>query len=266
MRRVSIIALVIALLLCGCGSTPVQPVDTAAPPTPDAAAVSPGVIEDEPEVYDSARDFLSSLYEEYGSFYFSGNAAPDCLDWLAQQPQDQPVKFVVYGWPFCSFDKRLDKWNVPLQNHDHALMALEEVLGDGAFAEYESFDALRKTLDDEELLKKLPEEYPVWVQKAEGWEEAIDTYESEYLPLSEALDLEYALRDAKAFAARGVQAEVMAVKSIDNGRESWAYTAIVTAAPEDFLALSDKMDGLYHVWIPGEQFLLRFNIHIWPEE
>ena len=266
MKRVSIIALALALLLCGCGSTPVQPVDTAAPPTPDAAAVSPEVVEDEPEVYDSARDFLRSLYEEYGSFYFSNNAAPDSLDWLAQQPQDQSVKFVVYGWPFFNFDKRLDKWNIPLQNHDHALMALSEVLGDGAFAEYESIDALRKTLDDEELLKKLPEEYPEWVQKAEGWDEAIDTYESKYLPLSEALDLEYALRDAKAFAARGVQAEVMAVKSIDNGRESWAYTAIITAAPEDFLALSDKMDGLYHVWIPGEQFLLRFNIHIWPEE
>ncbi len=266
MRRVSIIALVIALLLCGCGSTPVQPVDTAAPPTPDAAAVSPGVIEDEPEVYDSARDFLSSLYEEYGSFYFSNNAAPDSLDWLAQQPQDQSVKFVVYGWPFFNFDKRLDKWNVPLQNHDHALMALSEVLGDDALTQYESVDALRKTLDDEELLKKLPEEYPEWVQKAEGWDEAIDTYESEYLPLSEALDLEYALRDAKAFAAQGVQAEVMAAKSIDNGRESWAYSCIVTAAPKEFLALSDKMDGLYHVWIPGEQFLLRFNIHIWPEE
>lgn len=266
MRRISIIALVIALLLCGCGSTPVQPVDTAAQPTPDAAAVSPGVIEDEPEVYDSARDFLSSLYEEYGSFYFSSNAAPDRLDWLAQQPQDQPVKFVVYGWPFSNSDKRLDKWNVPLQNHDRALMALSEVLGDGAFAEYESVDALRKTLDDEALLKKLPEEYPEWVQKAEGWDEAIDTYESEYLPLSEELDLEYALRDAEAFAAQGVQAEVMAAKSIDNGRESWAYTAIITTPPEDFLALSDKMDGLYHVWIPGEQFLLRFNIHIWPEE
>lgn len=266
MRRISIIALVIALLLCGCGSTPVQPVDTAAPPTPDAAAVSPGVIEDEPEVYDSARDFLRSLYDECGNFYFSNNAAPDSLDWLAQQPQDQPVKFVVYGWPFCSFDKRLDKWNVPLQNHDHALMALSEVLGADALTEYESVDALRKTLDDEDLLGKLPEEYPDWVQKAEGWEDAINTYESEYLPLSEALDLEYALRDAKAFAAQGLQAEVMAVKSIDNGRESWAYTAIVTAAPEDFLALSDKMDGLYHVWIPGEQFLLRFNIHIWPEE
>lgn len=266
MRRVSIIALVIALLLCGCGSTPVQPVDTTAPPTPDAAAVSPGVIEDEPEVYDSARDFLSSLYEEYGSFYFSSNAAPDCLDWLAQQPQDQPAKFVVYGWPFFNFDKRLDKWNVPLQNHDHALMALSEVLGDEALTEYESVDALRKTLDDEELLKKLPEEYPEWVQKAEGWEDAINTYESEYLPLSEELDLEYALRDAEAFAAQGVQAEVMAAKSIDNGRESWAYTAIITTPPEDFLALSDKMDGLYHVWIPGEQFLLRFNIHIWPEE
>ena len=100
MKRVSIIALIIALLLCGCGSTPAQPIDTTAPPTPDAAAVSPGVIEDEPEVYDSARDFLSSLYEEHGSFYFSSNAAPDSLDWLAQQPQDQPVKFVVYGWPF----------------------------------------------------------------------------------------------------------------------------------------------------------------------
>lgn len=48
-----------------------------------------------------------------------------------------------------------------------------------------------------QLLKKLPEEYPEWVQKADGWEEAIDTYESEYLPLSEALDLEYALRDAR---------------------------------------------------------------------
>lgn len=266
MSRVSIIALVIALLLCGCGSTPVQPVDTTAPPTPDAAAVSPGVIEDEPEVYDSARDFLSSLYEEYGSFYFSSNAAHDSLDWLAQQPQDQPVKFVVYGWPFFNSDKRLDKWNVPLQNHDHALMALSEVLGDEALTEYESVDALRKTLDDEELLKKLPEEYPEWVQKAEGWDEVIDTYESEYLPLSEELDLEYALRDAEAFAAQGVQAEVMAAKSIDNGRESWAYTAIITTPPEDFLALSDKMDGLYHVWIPGEQFLLRFNIHIWPEE
>lgn len=266
MRRVSIIALVIALLLCGCGSTPVQPVDTAAPPTPDAAAVSPEVIEDEPEVYDSARDFLRSLYDEYGNFFFSNNTAPDCLDWLAQQPQDQPVKFVVYGWPFCSFDKRLDKWNVPLQNHDHALMALSEVLGSGALTEYESVDALRKTLDDEDLLGKLPEEYPDWVQKAEGWEEAIDTYEAEYLPLSEELDLEYALRDAEAFAAQGVQAEVMAAKSIDNGRESWAYTAIITTPPEDFLALSDKMDGLYHVWIPGEQFLLRFNIHIWPEE
>lgn len=127
-------------------------------------------------------------------------------------------------------------------------------------------DALRKTLDDEQLLKKLPEEYPEWVQKADGWEEALDTYESEYLPLSEALDLEYALRDAKAFAAQGVQAEVMAAKSIDSGRESWAYTCIVTAAPKEFLALSDKMDGLYHVWIPGEQFLLRFNIHIWSEE
>ena len=266
MRRISIIALALALLLCGCGSTPVQPVDTTAPPTPDAAAVSPGIIEDEPEVYDSARDFLSSLYEEYGSFYFSNNAAPDSLDWLAQQPQDQPVKFVVYGLPFFNFDKRLDKWNVPLQNHDRALMALSEVLGDEALTEYESIDALRKTLDDEELLKKLPEEYPEWVQKAEGWEDAINTYESEYLPLSEALDLEYALRDAKAFAAQGVQAEVMAAKSIDNGRESWAYTAIITTPPEDFLALSDKMDGLYHVWIPGEQFLLRFNIHIWPEE
>ena len=267
MRRISIIALVIALLLCGCCGTAAQPVSTAAPPTPEAAAiVSPEVVEDEPEVYDSARDFLSSLYEEYGNFFFSNNTAPDCLDWLAQQPQDQPVKFVVYGWPFFNFDKRLDKWNIPLQNHDHALMALSEVLGADALTEYESVDALRKTLDDEELLKKLPEEYPEWVQKAEGWEDAINTYESEYLPLSEALDLEYALRDAKAFAARGVQAEVMAVKSIDNGRESWAYTAIVTAAPEDFLALSDKMDGLYHVWIPGEQFLLRFNIHIWPEE
>ena len=58
MRRISIIALVLALLLCGCGST-------AAQPTPQAAA-SPKVIEYEPEVYDSARDFLSSLYEEYG--------------------------------------------------------------------------------------------------------------------------------------------------------------------------------------------------------
>ena len=266
MRRVSIIALALALLLCGCGSTPVPPVDTTAPPTPDAAAVSPGVIEDEPEVYDSARDFLSSLYEEYGSFYFSSNAAPDCLDWLAQQPQDQPAKFVVYGWPFSNSDKRLDKWNIPLQNHDHALIVLSEVLGDEALTEYESVDALRKTLDDEELLKKLPEEYPDWVQKSEGWEDAINTYESEYLPLSEDLDLAYALRDAEAFAAQGVQAEVMAAKSIDNGRESWAYTAIITTPPEDFLALSDKMDGLYHVWIPGEQFLLRFNIHIWPEE
>lgn len=34
----------------------------------------------------------------------------------------------------------------------------------------------------------------------------------------------------------------------------------------DFLGLSNKMDGLYHIWIPGEQFLLRFNIHIWSEE
>lgn len=266
MRRVSIIALVIALLLCGCGSTPVQPVDTTAPPTPDAAAVSPGVIEDEPEVYDSTRDFLRSLYDECGNFYFSSNAAPDDLDWLAQQPQDQPVKFVVYGWPFFNSDKRLDKWNVPLQNYDRALMALSEVLGDDAFTEYAGIDALRKTLGDEELLGKLPEEYPDWVQNAEGWEEAIATYESEYLPLSEALDLEYALRDAEAFAAQGVQAEVMAVTSIDDGRKSRAYTTIVTAASGDFLALSDKMDGLYHVFIPGEQFLLRFNIHIWPEE
>lgn len=259
MKRVSIIALALALLLCGCGS--------ASPPTPEAAAAaSPEIVEVEPEVYDSARDFLRSFYDEYGNFYFSNNTAPDDLDWLAQQPQDQPVKFVVYGWPFFNSDKRLDKWNVPLQNHDRALMALAEVLGDGAFAEYESFDALRKTLDDEELLKKLSEEYPVWVQKSEGWEEAIATYESEYLPLSEELDLEYALRDAEAFAAQGVQAEVKATKSIDDGRESWAYTTIVTAAPGDFLALSDKMDGLYHVWIPGEQFLLRFNIHIRSEE
>ena len=267
MKRVSTTALVLALLLCGCGSTAAQPIDTAAPPTPETtAAASPEVIEDEPEVYDSARDFLRSLYDECGSFYFSNNAASDGLDWLAQQPQDQPVKFVVYGWPFFNFDKRLDKWNVPLQNHDRALMALEKVLGADALTEYESFDALRKTLDDEELLGKLPEEYPEWVQKAEGWEEAVDTYESEYLPLSEKLDLEYAIRDAEAFSAQGVQAEVMATKSIDNGRESWAYTTIVTAAPEEFLVLSDKMDGLYHVWIPGEQFLLRFNIHIWPEE
>ena len=176
------------------------------------------------------------------------------------------MKFVVYGWPFSNSDKRLDKWNIPLQNHDRALMALSEVLGADALTEYESVDALRKTLDDEALLGKLPEEYSDWVQDAEGWEEALDTYESEYLPLSEALDLEYALRDAITFAAQGVQAKVMAAKSIDNGRESWAYTCIVTAAPEDFLALSDKMDGLYHIWIPGEQFLLRFNIHIWPEE
>ena len=268
MKRVSIIALTLALLLCGCGSTPAQPTGTALPPAPEptTAMVSPEVIEDEPEVYDSARDFLRSLYDEYGNFYFSNNAAPDCLDWLAQQPQDQPVKFVVYGWPFFNFDKRLDKWNVPLQNHDRALMALSEVLGDDAFTEYESVDALRKTLNDEALLEKLPEEYPDWVQKAEGWEEAIATYESEYLPLSEALDLEYALRDAEAFAAQGVQAEVMAAKSIDNGRESYAYTCIVTATPEEFLELSDKMDGLYHVWIPGEQFLLRFNIHIYPED
>ena len=181
MKRVSIIALALALLLCGCGSTPVQPVDTTAPPTPDAAAVSPGVIEDEPEVYDSARDFLRSLYEEYGNFYFSNNAAPDSLDWLAQQPQDQPVKFVVYGWPFFNFDKRLDKWNVPLQNHDHALMALSEVLGDEALTEYESVDALRKTLDDEELLKKLPEEYPEWVQKAEDTETDEEQWEEHVL-------------------------------------------------------------------------------------
>lgn len=265
MKRVSITALALALLLCGCGSTPAQPISTIAPP-PTAATMPPEVVGDEPEVYDSARDFLRSLYDECGNFYFSNAAAPDCLDWLAQQPQDQPVKFVVYGWPFCIFDMRLDKWNVPLQNHDRALMALSEVLGDEALTEYESVDALRKTLDDEELLKKLPEEYPDWVQKAEGWEEALDTYESEYLPLSEELDLEYSLRDAKAFAAQGVQAEVMAASSIDDGRESWAYTAIVTATPEEFLALSDKMDGLYHVFIPGEQFLLRFNIHIWPEE
>ncbi len=51
MKRVSIIALALALLLCGCGS--------ASPPTPDAAAVSPEIVEDEPEVYDSARDFLA---------------------------------------------------------------------------------------------------------------------------------------------------------------------------------------------------------------
>ena len=267
MKRVSIIALALALLLCGCGSAPAQPVSAAAPSTHEAdAAVSPEVVEEEPEVYDSARDFLRSLYDECDNFYFSNNTAPDDLDWLAQQPQDQPVKFVVYGWPFFNSDKRLDKWNIPLQNHDRALMALSEVLGDDAFTEYAGIDALRKTLGDEELLGKLPEEYPDWVQNAEGWEEAIATYESEYLPLSEDLDLEYALRDAEAFAAQGVQAEVMAAKSIDNGRDSWAYTAIVTAAPEDFLALSDKMDGLYHVWIPGEQFLLRFNIHIWPEE
>ena len=268
MKRVSIIALAIALLLCGCGSTPAQPVSTTAPPTPTeaAAAAFPEAVEEELEVYDSARDFLRSLYDECGNFYFSNNAAPDCLDWLAQQPQDQPVKFVVYGWPFCIFDKRLDKWNVPLQNHDRALMALSEVLGADALTEYESVDALRKTLDDEELLEKLPEEYPEWVQKTEGWEEAIDTYESEYIPLSEELDLEYALRDAESFDVQGVQAEVMAAKSIDNGRDSWAYTCIVTATPEDFLALSDKMDGLYHVWIPGEQFLLRFNIHIRPEK
>lgn len=259
MKRVSIIVLALALLLCGCG--------TASPPVSEStAAASPEVVEEEPEVYDSARDFLRSLYDECGNFYFSNNAASDCLDWLAQQPQDQPVKFVVYGWPFFNSDKRLDKWNISLQNHDRALMALSEVLGDDALTQYENIDALRKTLDDEELLGKLPEEYPDWVQDAEGWEEAIDTYESEYLPLSEALDLEYALRDAEAFAAQGLQAEVMAAKSIDNGRDSWAYTAIVTAAPEDFLALSDKMDGLYHVWIPGEQFLLRFNIHIWPEK
>ena len=267
MKRVSIIALALALLLCGCCGTAAQPVSTAAPPTPEAAAiVSPEVVEDEPEVYDSARDFLSYLYDEYGSFYFSNNAAPDCLDWLAQQPQDQPVKFVVYGWPFSNSDKRLDKWNIPLQNHDRALMALSEVLGADALTEYESVDALRKTLDDEALLGKLPEEYSDWVQDAEGWEEALDTYESEYLPLSEALDLEYTLRDAEAFAAQGVQAEVMAAKIIDNGRESRAYTCIVTAAPEEILGLSNKMDGLYHIWIPGEQFLLRFNIHIWPEE
>ena len=267
MKRVSIIALALALLLCGCGSAPAQPVSAAAPPTHEAdAAVSPEIIEDEPEVYDSARDFLRSLYDECGNFYFSNNAAPDCLDWLAQQPQDQPVKFVVYGWPFSNSDKRLDKWNIPLQNHDRALMALSEVLGDDALTEYESVDALRKTLDDEQLLKKLPEEYSDWVQDAEGWEEAIDTYESEYLPLSEELDLEYALRDAEAFAAQGVQAEVMAAKIIDNGRDSWAYTCIVTAAPDELLGLSNKMDGLYHIWIPGEQFLLRFNIHIWPEE
>ena len=268
MKRVSIIALALALLLCGCGSTAAQTTGTTSPPAPiEAAAVaSPEVVEEEPEVYDNARDFLRSLYDECGNFYFSNSAAPDCLDWLVQQPQDQPVKFVVCGWPFFNLDKRLDKWNVPLQNHDRALMALEEVLGGDVFAEYESVDALRKTLDDEELLRKLPEEYPDWVQKAEGWEEAIGTYDSEYLPLSEELDLEYALRDAEAFAAHGVQAEVMAASSTDDGRESWAYTAIITATPEELLALSDKMDGLYHVFIPGEQFLLRFNIHIWPEE
>ena len=267
MKRVSIIALAFALLLCSCGSTTAQPMDSASPPTP-TEAVTPAhmeTTEEEPEVYDSAQDFLRSLYEEYGNFYFS-DSAYDSLDWLAQQPQDQPVKFVVYGWPFFNFDKRLDKWNVPLQNHDRALMALAEVLGDAAFSEYESTDALRKTLDDEELLGKLPEEYPDWVQKAEGWEEAVDTYESEYLPLSEELDLEYTRRDAEAFAAQGVQAEIKAASNIDDGRESWAYTCIITATPEDFLALSDKMDGLYQVSIPGEQFLLRFNIHIWPEE
>lgn len=65
MKRVSIIALAIALLLCGCGSAPAQPVSAAAPSTHEAdAAVSPEIIEEEPEVYDSARDFLRSLYDE----------------------------------------------------------------------------------------------------------------------------------------------------------------------------------------------------------
>ena len=62
----------LALLLCGCGSAPAQPVSAAAPPTHEAdAAVSPEIIEDEPEVYDSARDFLRSLYDECGNFYFT---------------------------------------------------------------------------------------------------------------------------------------------------------------------------------------------------
>lgn len=266
MKRVSIIALALALLLCGCGSTAAQPHSTAAPPTPETtAAASPEVIEDEPEVYDSARDFLRSLYEEYGNFYFSDNAY-DSLDWLTQQPQDQPVKFALNGWPFFNTDERLDKWHVPLRNYERALTALTELLGDDALNEYGSIDALRKTLDDAALLEKLPAEYPDWVQKTEGWEEARGTYESEYLPLYEELNLEYSLRDAEAFSAQGVQAEVMAAKSIDGGRESFAYTCIVTATPEQFLALSDKIDGIYQVWIPEESFLLRFNIHIWPEE
>ena len=260
MKRIYIPALALALLLCGCGRTKASTLPES------TAAASPEIVEEEPEVYDSAQELLRSLYDEYGNFYFSDSAVSDSLDWLAQQPQDQPVKFALNGWPFFNMDERLDKWHVPLRNYERALTALTELLGDDALNEYGSIDALGKTLDDEALIEKLPAEYPDWVQKTAGWEEARGTYESEYLPLYEELNLEYSLRNAEAFSAQGVQAEVMAAKSIDGGRESCASTCIVTATPEQFLALSDKMDGLYQVWIPEESFLMRFNIHIWPEE
>lgn len=270
MKRLFTVLFIICLLLCGCGSTAGNTdANTPGPMQPEASAApeaTPGSAADELSEahYSSWRDFLRSLYDEYGNFYFENNAALDCLGWLTQQPQDRPVKFAVMSCPFFNLDERLDYWKEPSQNFEHALTALAEVLGDDVFREYGSYEKLSETLKDEDLLKKLPEEYPEWVRKAENRDEALATYETEYWPLFEELNLEYAVRDAEAFAAQGVDAEVLAAKSISDGRESFGYSCIVTATPEEFLALSETMDGLYQIWIPDEQYLLRFNIHIWP--
>lgn len=90
MKRVSIIALALALLLCGCGSAPrrSRSVPQRRRRTKLTLRCPRKSLRMNRKSTTAHRDFLRSLYDECGNFYFSNNAAPDCLDWLAQQPQD----------------------------------------------------------------------------------------------------------------------------------------------------------------------------------
>ncbi len=211
MKKTIWLLLSAVLLLCGCSARQSEGPSPWPSHSPEA---TPYVrLENEAATGPTAEANVQASYQDTLRALYEKEGRFYFKDWELEMfkalPPDEPYRFAVYLEPLWSTDDRLPE-NSP---------EFIELLYD-------------KTVTQEELAEKGKE---------------LGMYTQEHYTLRSEINLEYALKAAKAFADAGCESEVKYSETVQNGFSYTSYLAIVSTTPARLFELSSQMDDLYFI-------------------
>lgn len=266
----ALILTILAMLLCACAESaateaeavPAGKRDPSATPYVRLAPRAEGEIihspasENTAEAIESYEEFVDSFYDGHvGNFRFHGWE----LEMFQSLDQTEPYSFTLHQLPGVDGDELIAAYSAEQMEIQNKYLAIESEAAAGKCTPADSsfrdnYPGLC-TAYEEAFLAKMPEE---WFELRQAENEL----GVRIMERRRELDREYAIASAKELSDLGLDAQVWAMRGIDNGEEYYSYICTVTASPEKLWEAGEMIENMYFIEQLYESVRLRHDIPV----